>query len=543
MWRRFCEPHLLAHMVSDSSNHKETHWQVGLLALVMTLLVLGMAGPGWREQSNPLLESAAARVLALDLSRAMLVEDVYPNRFKRTIDSARKIISADYPGETGLVVYAGAAFVVSPLTRDEKTLLAFLDALAPKTMPLDGNRIDLAIQAALGLLDASIAGRGQILLMASGVSDVDTAVTASIKARELGNRVSLLAIGTAAGGPVKNPKGGLMRDTEGQVILAKTDFTQMQRIADAGGGLFASMTNDDALSVYAIDADNALQSLTSVDDSLKTPANEGIWLVWMMLPLALLLFRRNAFWIVLIGLTFPSDHKLYAMDWETLLKNSEQRAFEAYLEDDYAKAIELSSGVVMQGSAYYRLQQFQQAYDFFSQQDSAIAFYNSGNALANLQKFPQAVIAYKKALAINPGLESAKFNQALIESYLAQLSTAEKASSNGDEEDVSAEEALEQASRSSRPGSSGERNENPGDSQQAGFGVGASSQAGSVDLSDDFDGRDPQLESLLLQEASLEDLPDPAIVERWIESLPQASSDLFQRKFLRDYNRQKNQSR
>ncbi len=231
------------------------------------------------------------------------------------------------------------------------------------------------------------------------------------------------------------------------------------------------------------------------------------------------------------------------MDWETLLNHSEQRAFEAYLQDDYATAIELSSTPVLQGSAYYRMQQYQQAYDIFNAQNSAVAFYNSGNALVHLQKFPEAVIAFKKALSIDPEMANAKFNQALIESYLAQQLTAVNADSSGEEEGDSAEEVLEQASSLSRPGSSGERSENPGDSQQAGFGVGASNQSGSLDLSDDYDGRDPQLENFNLQEASMEDLPDPAIIERWIDSLPQASSDLFQRKFLRDYNRQKNQSR
>ena len=541
MWRKFCTPHLLAHMVTDYPNNKDTRWQVGLLALILTLAALGLAGPSWREQSNPLLESAAARILALDLSRSMLVEDVKPNRFELAIASARKLISADFSGETGLVVYAGAAFVVSPLSRDANTLLAFLDALNPQTMPLDGSRTDLAINTSADLLSASITGSGQILLVASDVGDIDSAIEAAANARELGNRVSLLAIGTEAGGPLKNANGEIMRDASAQVILVKTEFAQMHRIAEAGGGVFAGLNTDKVSKTFANESGYVLQSLESIDDSLKTPANDGIWLVLVMLPLALLLFRKNAFWILLVGLTFPSDHKLYAMDWQTLLSHSEQRAFKAYQQGDYATAIAFSNTSLLQGSAYYRQQKYQQAFDAFSQQDSAIAFYNSGNALAHMQKFPEALIAYTKALSIDPEMANAKVNQALIKSYLAQQSNASDADSNSDEDSESAEEALQQASGLSRSGSASEQSKNPGDSQQAGFG--ASSQPGSFDFGDDYDGRDPQLESFNLQEASVEDLPDPAIVERWIESLPQASSELFQRKFLRDYNRQKNQAR
>jgi len=159
-----------------------------------------------------------------------------------------------------------------------------------------------------------------------------------------------------------------------------------------------------------------------------------------------------------------------------------------------------------------------------------------------LQKFPEAVVAYKKALEIDPKLEDAKFNQQLIEAYLTHRSDTENNGSDGEEGDSTAE-SLEQAGSQSRAGASGERGENPGDSPQAGFGVGASTQSGPPDLTDDYDGRDPLLESFLLQEGPSENLPDPAIIERWIDSLPQASSELFQRKFLRDYNRQQNQGR
>ena len=52
---------------------------------------------------------------------------------------------------TGLVVFAGDAFTVSPLTRDADTIRAQLRALHPSIMPSQGSRADLGLEQALEL--------------------------------------------------------------------------------------------------------------------------------------------------------------------------------------------------------------------------------------------------------------------------------------------------------------------------------------------------------------------------------------------------------
>ena len=111
------EPQLLHNMLVEKSGRDGKRWLIGIMIIVLTLGVLALAGPSWHQQSYPMMESISARVVALDLSRSMLVEDISPNRFTQAVAAAREIISSDFDGETGLVVFAGAAFVVSPLSR------------------------------------------------------------------------------------------------------------------------------------------------------------------------------------------------------------------------------------------------------------------------------------------------------------------------------------------------------------------------------------------------------------------------------------------
>ena len=545
IWSELCDAHLLQKMRTGSPGEGSSRWIIVALAVLMSLAIVAAAGPSWHSEYQPVSESKAARVVALDLSRLMLVQDVKPNRFAQALEGARKVVSSEFDGETGLIVFSGATFVVSPLSRDANTLLAFLKELNPDTMPVDGNRIDFAIDAAQRLLQASIAGSGQIYIITGGSESIEAAVQAAYRANQLGNQVSVLAIGTTAGGPLVNSNGGLVRDTEGKFVLAKTDFPGLARIARVGMGSFLKMT-DSAIPVsfFTAQLGSSLVENTEAEhqSSQQVPINEGYWLVWLILPLSLVLFRKNALWVLVIIAWMPADKGLYASDSNAFWNHSEHRAFEAYHEHNYSLAASISSNPMLKGSALYQSNRYAEALEAFEDDDSAQSFYNRGNAHARQQQFPEAVIAYKTALQLKPDFIDAAFNKNLIETFLIQQFELEnEADSSDDDEDSASETDL--TSAQSRLGSMGSEQSNPADDQQPGSGIGASSQLGLLEENEAFDGREEQLEPLAPIEQGIGTLPDPKLIEQWIKSLPQASSELFRRKFLRDYERQNLQQR
>lgn len=241
MWHRVCDPQLLRRMAAANPVERRSRGLLWPLALVVSLGIIAAAGPAWRPDSTPVMESASARILALDLSRAMLVEDVKPSRYAQALAAVREIIGDGFDGETGLVVFAGAAFVVSPLSRDANTLLAFVDALEPGILPVDGARLDLALERARDLLGASVFGHGQIIVITSGSDEHDAALAAAENARADGHRLAILAIGTDAGGPVTASDGSLMRDGSGRPLLARTDFDALAQVASRADGVMMSL--------------------------------------------------------------------------------------------------------------------------------------------------------------------------------------------------------------------------------------------------------------------------------------------------------------
>jgi Ca-activated chloride channel family protein len=546
MWSRICEPKLLYKMLAEKPGRASNRWLIVTMIIVLTLGVLALAGPSWRKQSYPVMESISARVVALDLSRSMLVEDISPKRFTQAVAAAREIISSDFDGDTGLVVFAGAAFVVSPLSRDEATLLAFLNALDPSTMPEDGTRIDLAIDTSADLLAASIAGNGQIFIITAGDTGGQQAVQAAINAANQGHSVSVLAIGTAAGGPLLNKEGGLTRGPEEKVLLSKSNFALLERVSQAGRGSMVSLTGSSAyadLLLARLGANQLIESELATDRSNRAAANDGVWIVWLMLPFALLLFRKNLVWMILLSVLLPVDSDLYAQEWDSFWTHPEWLAFKAYRQGDYQSSYELSSNPALQAAAYYRAGEYQRALELYAEDESAEAIYNRGNTLAQQQLFAEALLAYQQALLQNPELDPARYNKRLLELYLEQQAEIDNGLVTDSSNNESAEDSLDQPGDEMRIGINQQYQTNPAEDLQPGSGFGASMQSTQADPFENFDGLEQQLERFDLLAQRKDQLPDREFIERWIKTLPETSTELYRRKFLRDYQRQKRQSR
>jgi Ca-activated chloride channel family protein len=143
-WERVCDPHLLnwlSHSDAATRPSKKGHW---LASVALLVAVLALARPvaetaGWH------IFRRDARVIALDLSNSMLAADLRPDRLTRARFRLADLLRETTEGQTGLVSFAGDAYVVSPLTSDTNTIANLLPALQPDIIPVKGSRADLAL--------------------------------------------------------------------------------------------------------------------------------------------------------------------------------------------------------------------------------------------------------------------------------------------------------------------------------------------------------------------------------------------------------------
>jgi Ca-activated chloride channel family protein len=93
-----------------------------LAGVALLITTLALSGPSWQQLPDGSYSARDARVIALDLSNSMLAEDLRPNRLTRARFRLSDLFNEMQEGQTGLVAYAGDAYVVAPLTTDTKPL-------------------------------------------------------------------------------------------------------------------------------------------------------------------------------------------------------------------------------------------------------------------------------------------------------------------------------------------------------------------------------------------------------------------------------------
>ena len=397
---------------------------------VLVVASLALAGPSWRRAPTPLHQETDSLVVVMDMSLSMLATDINPDRLTRVKQKLRDLLSLRQSAFTGLVVYAGDAHTVTPITDDTRTIATLLPALDPLIMPATGNRADLGIKKAIQLIKQGAPGPAHILLMTDDVSDqVAKRIRAALK--DTGYRLDILVVGTRAGGPIPVPDHGFIRDN-GKIVMAKARPAVLEKLAAATGGRAVPMTLNDS-DLRSLDVSGAQgDSFKDSKGQLKINRwqDDGYWLVWLLLPLALWCWRRGALLVVPLLLLMPfSAPPAQASTWSNLWQRPDQQGY-ANIAKDPAKAATEFRNPMWKGSALYRAGQYAAAAKAFADVKTPDADYNRGNALAKAGKLQDAIQAYDDALKMAPDMPDAKANRALVEKLLKKQKQQQKNSQN-----------------------------------------------------------------------------------------------------------------
>ncbi|MFN3786073.1 MAG: VWA domain-containing protein, partial [Thiothrix sp.] len=359
-------------------------------------------------------------VISLDFSASMYAEDTKPNRLAQARFKLLDILNMRADAQNALLVFAGDAFVVTPLSDDRETIQEHVKNLSPEIMPVQGSLLTPAINRAVELLQQANMPQGSILLLTDGVNDVQAAQQAAQASYRQGYRVSILAFGSAEGAPVPRLQGGFLMDNSGHTIIAKTNLDALERIAQAGGGVMLQATQGESdlntLSSYWQAPANELQQAQG--RKADTWVNAGYWLLLPLLPLASLVFRRGWLVAVLVCFLLPQPQPVYAFSWQDLWKTPDQQAQQAFANGELARAQELFQDPAWKAAAAYKNADYARAAQLYATQEGVTAKYNYGNAQARLGNLQEAIKAYQQVLQQDPNHADARHNLALLQKAL-----------------------------------------------------------------------------------------------------------------------------
>lgn len=230
----------------------------GLFLAMLGLLVVGFARPQAEVQVP---RERATVLVAVDVSRSMLADDVAPDRLSAAKDAAREFVT-ELPEQfnVGLVGFAGSASVFVPPVTDRTTVNAGIDRLAEGTAGRAGTAIGDAIATSLEAIRGLDAEAGEDVPPARVVVLSDGANTsgqdpgeASQLAAELGVPVDAISFGTVSG----VIEGGQAVPVDGQTLQAVADTT--------GGNYFEAGSVDELRAAYA-DIGSSVGYQTEVQD-------------------------------------------------------------------------------------------------------------------------------------------------------------------------------------------------------------------------------------------------------------------------------------
>jgi Ca-activated chloride channel homolog len=200
------------------------------LWLGISFLLLALARPQTVRQLREEQSAGIDIVLALDVSSSMMEADLKPNRLVAARQVAQGFVAGRRHDRIGLVVFAGEAYSLCPLTTDYALLRQYLTDLSPNLVKTTGTAIGDALARGINRLRDSPAQSRVLVLLSDGDNTA-------------GNLDPLTVARLAASFNVKIYTIAIGRVTAQSSMAAQFDEGILKTIATVGRGYFFRATD------------------------------------------------------------------------------------------------------------------------------------------------------------------------------------------------------------------------------------------------------------------------------------------------------------
>ena len=220
-----------------------------LLGTATLLLGIALAGPRWGERADRRRDVGVDIALVLDVSASMLARDEGDaSRLDRMKADVRRLLATMPGARVALLVVAGRAYLLTPLTADHDALELFLDGLDPSMVSQGGTAIADGLTQATQILGVSQDGSDRALVvMSDGETwDADGAIeAAATAAHEARLVVVTVGYGTPQGATIPVAGGGVKRDDGGQPVVTRANALVLSTIARITEGVYVDPVTAD----------------------------------------------------------------------------------------------------------------------------------------------------------------------------------------------------------------------------------------------------------------------------------------------------------
>lgn len=462
----FGDPSLLRQLMPEVSVTRP-NLKFWLLMAAFGMGTLLLARPQFGSKQETVTRKGIETVIALDVSNSMLADDVIPNRLEKSKRIISNLVEQFRDDKTGLIVFAGDAFVQLPITSDFISAKVFLSSITPGLVARQGTDIKAAIDLATKSFTPNEGVGKAIIVITDGENHEGGAVEAAQQAAEKGYIVYVLGVGLPTGTPIPGERSGEFRkDKDGNVVVTRLNESMCREIAAAGGGAYFYVDNTNS-------AEKALQkeldqlAKADIETTVYTEYDEQFrifaWIVLVLLVIEIFigesrnpglerlrLFKTMLPVVLLIigqGVSAQRSDRSYVRKGNKMFNDS----LFIKAEENYLKAVdanpELYQGIFNLGNSYTAQQKPNEAIEQYGRaanrleeakkaliehhltegreyykvkEELAKVYHNKGVVYHVCEQYDKAVEAYKDALRNNPLDDETRYNMILAQKMLEQ---------------------------------------------------------------------------------------------------------------------------
>lgn len=413
-----------------------------LIVLAFATGVLALANLRSPKGTEKVSRNGIDVMIALDVSKSMLAQDIQPNRLDRAKQVLGKLIDKLTNDRIGIVVFAGKAYLQMPLTGDHGAAKMYLASASTDVVPTQGTVVADALKMCNSSFNVKEKKYKSVVLISDGEDHDEGAEKIAEQMANEGISINTIGIGSPGGASIIDATTNQeKKDNQGNIIVTKLNEEELMAIAAKGNGIYQLFTNTDEVVSKLETQLNSMDQRAITEDSLvnySTYFSYFLALTLILLVIEILISTKKK-WAWEENIKTESKHlpiitglfllmipsAIFAQNENSIVKKGN----DAYEKKEYGKAIDNYRNVIEKnplnataqfnlGNALYRNKKSDEALGAYENAinnatataDKSVSFYNKGVVLQNDKKLPECIDAYKKSLKLNPDDEDARQN-------------------------------------------------------------------------------------------------------------------------------------
>ena len=238
--RKFSNITLLRKLAPDSSAFKST-LKLIFFIIGISFLILSLVNPKIGVKLKTVKREGVDVVFALDVSKTMLAEDIAPNRLEKSKQIISKIIDQLGSDRVGIIIYAGNAYPLLPITTDHAAAKMFLQNANPDLVSSQGTAINEALDLAKTFYNNDEQTNRFLIIISDG-EDHQEESKQVINMADEGIKVYTIGVGTEIGGRIPLKINGSLigykKDRKGETVITQRKPDVLQEIAQSSEGSY-----------------------------------------------------------------------------------------------------------------------------------------------------------------------------------------------------------------------------------------------------------------------------------------------------------------